>query len=71
MTMTYPNGCYEVVIEFDKPQSHPNFGEGWGLGNFGNCKTYQGLQDVTLPGMNTYTGVVAYYDGKPALEVNA
>lgn len=66
-TLTYPNGCYEVVIEFESPQELPNFGDGWGLGDFGVCKTYQGVKTPNDP--STFSGVVAYYDGKPNLNV--
>ena len=67
VTMNYPAGCHEVLIEFETTQSNPNFGQGWGLGDFGRCKTYQGINSDDLTG---FKGVVAYYDGRPCLEVN-
>lgn len=70
-SQTYPAGCYEVIIEFCAPQKHPNFGDTWGLGNFGDCKTYQGQKDLSLSGDAQFTGVVAYYNGRPSLEVSA
>lgn len=62
----YPNHCWEAVIIFDSPQAQPNLFEGFGLGNFGDCKDYQGSRDLSLPSGSNFTGVIAYYDGKPS-----
>ena len=69
-TLAYPNGCYEAVIHFAHPQSHPNFGEGWGLGDFGDCKTYKGIEDAGIATSERFTGVIAYFNGVPKLSVD-
>lgn len=65
-SLAYPSGCYEVILDFLREQHDPNFGPGWGLGNFGHCKDYQGIR---TPDFRMFTGVVAYYDGEPNFAV--
>lgn len=57
---------YEAHIVFVEPQERPNFGFGWGLGNFGKCVWYTGLEPREMAGrLKPFASVIAIYDGKP------
>lgn len=60
-----PNG-WQAHIVFDEPQAQPNYGPGWGLGDFGQCVNYQGLVSPELRGQSKrFVGVLATYSAKP------
>lgn len=67
-TVSNPDGETEVTLEFPSPQSHPNFGEGWGLGDFGTCNNYQGLRSPS--DRSLFSGVIAYFRGPVNLPTN-